>query len=247
MAVPNTREGLKTWCLTQIGHPVIDINVDDSQIENAIDEALQYFQEFHHDGVERTFLKHLITTDDITNKYITVSDQIVGVSKIFPVSSAKTSTNMFDVRYQLRLNDLFDFTSVSYTNYVMTMQHIRTLELLFTGDTPIRFNKHTNKLYIDWRWETDVQPGEYILGEAYVITDPETYTDVYNDRLLKKLATAYLKKMWGYNMKKFSGAVLPGGITMNGQVYYEEAVAECKEIEDLIRSSHQEPPEMIIG
>lgn len=247
MTIPTSRETLKTWCLTQIGHPVIDVNVDESQIDNAIDEALQYFQEFHHDGTERTYLKHLLTSDDITNKYITVSENIIGVRRVFPISSSKTSVNMFDIRYQLRLNDLYDFTSVSYVNYAMTMQHIRTLDLLFAGETPIRFNKHTDRLYIDWNWDTDVIAGEYIVAEVHLIVDPTTYTDVWNDRLLKKLTTAYLKKMWGYNMKKFKGAILPGGITMDGQTYYEEAVIEAKDIEDLIRSSHQEPPEFIVG
>jgi hypothetical protein len=127
------------------------------------------------------------------------------------------------------------------------MQHIRTLDMLFTGETPIRFNRHTDKLFIDWDWANDVQAGEWIIIEGYLIIDPTTYTDVFNDRMLKKLTTAYIKKQWGNNMKKFSGMQLPGGIVMNGQQIYEEAVAEIAELEDKIRDTYEEPPRFIMG
>jgi len=113
--------------------------------------------------------------------------------------------------------------------------------------TPIRFNRHTNKLFIDWDWQTKVDTGEFIIVEGFVIIDPDAYNKVYNDRLLKKLATAYIKKQWGNNMKKFQGMQLPGGITMNGQQIYNEAVDEINNLEQLIRDTHSEPPNFIIG
>ena len=233
--------------MRQLGFPVIDINVDDDQVEDCLDSALQYFQDFHFDGVERWYLKHQITDDDKTNKYIPVTENILGVTRIFPMGSTNASVNMFDLRYQMRLHELYDFTSTSYVNYVLTQQHIRTLDMLFTGEVSIRFNRHTDRLYIDWDWNNDVQTGEYIVIEGYIIIDPETYTDVYNDRMLKKLATAHIKRMWGNNMKKFGGMQLPGGIVMNGQQIYEEAVAEIAETEQLIRSTNEEPPRFMIG
>ena len=197
MAVPASRDQLKDFCLRQLGFPVIQINVDDDQVEDCIDLALQYFQDFHFDGIERGYFKHLLTTEDFTNQYIPITnDGIIGVTKIFSLSSSNATVNMFDLRYQLRLHELYDFTSTSYVNYVLTMQHLRTL---------------------------------------------------FNDRMLKRLATAYIKKMWGNNMKKFGGMQLPGGITMNGQQIYEEAVTEVKEIEDLIRSSYEQPPNFLMG
>lgn len=247
MAVPASREQLKDWCLRQLGFPVIEINVDDDQVDDRIDEALQYFQDFHFDGVERWYLKHQVTAQNKTDKYIPITDNIIGINRIFPVGSTNASVNMFDLRYQLRLHELYDFTSTSYVNYTLTMQHIRTLDMLFSGETPIRFNRHSNKLYIDWDWDFDIEVGEYIIVEGFIILDPNTYTDVYNDRMLKRLATAYIKRQWGNNMKKFAGMQLPGGIQMNGQQIYEEAVTEIKEIEDLIRDTYEEPPQFLVG
>ena len=247
MSIPASREQLKDWCLRQLGFPVIEINVDDDQVEDRIDEALQYFQDFHFDGVERWYLKHQVTAQNIADKYIPITDNIIGINRIFPVGSTNASVNMFDLRYQLRLHELYDFTSTSYVNYALTMQHIRTLDMLFSGETPIRFNRHSNKLYIDWDWNYDIQPDEWIVIEGFIILDPNNYTDVYNDRMLKKLATAYIKKQWGNNMKKFAGMQLPGGIQMNGQAIYEEAVTEIKEIEDLIRDTYEEPPQFLVG
>jgi len=247
LAVPASREQLKDWCLRQLGFPVIEINVDDDQVDDRIDEALQYFQDFHFDGVERWYLKHQVTAQNKTDKYIPITDNIIGINRIFPVGSTNASVNMFDLRYQLRLHELYDFTSTSYVNYTLTMQHIRTLDMLFSGETPIRFNRHSNKLYIDWDWDFDIEVGEYIIVEGFIILDPNTYTDVYNDRMLKRLATAYIKRQWGNNMKKFAGMQLPGGIQMNGQQIYEEAVTEIKEIEDLIRDTYEEPPQFLVG
>ena len=246
MSIPASREQLKDWCLRQLGHPVIDINVDDDQVEDRIDEALQYFQQFDYDGVERWYLKHQITETDVTNEYITIPDNIIGVNRIFPIGSS-SSMNMFDLRYQIRLHELYDFTSTSYVSYVLTQQHIRTLDLLFSGETPIRFNRHTSKLFIDHAWATSVNVGEWIIIECHLIIEPETYTKVYNDRMLKKLATAYIKQQWGTNMKKFAGMKLPGGISMNGQQIFDEATQEIKELEQLIRDTYETPPMFLIG
>jgi hypothetical protein len=247
MSIPASREQLKDWCLRQLGFPVIEINVDDDQVDDRIDEALQYYQQFHYDGVERWYLKHQITQQDKDNQYIPVTENIIGVTRIFPVGSTNASVNMFDLRYQLRLHELYDFTSTSYVNYVLTMQHIRTLDMLFSGETPLRFNRHTDKLRIDWDWANDIEVGEWIIIEGYIIVDPDSYTDVYNDMMLKRLATAYIKRQWGNNMKKFGGMQLPGGITMNGQQVYNEAIDEIKELEEKIRDTYEEPPQFLLG
>jgi len=247
MAVPASREQLKDWCLRQLGHPVIEINVDDDQVDDRIDEAFQYFQDFHFDGVERWYLKHQITQENKTNGWIPISENIIGVTRIFSIGSTNASVNMFDLRYQLRLHELYDFTSTSYVNYALTMQHIRTLDMLFSGEQPIRFNRHTDKLYIDMNWDSGLDVGEFVVIEGYIIVDPTSYSDVYNDRMLKRLATALIKRQWGNNMKKFQGMQLPGGIMMNGQQIYEEATEEIKEIEELIRLTYEEPPQFLVG
>jgi hypothetical protein len=240
---PRTRDDFREWCLRQLGEPVMKVNINDEQLEDAIDSALQFFRDFHFDGVEHWYVSHQIDATDLTNKYITVDDDIIGITRVFPVGSTNASINMFDLRYQLRLHDLYDFTSTSYVNYVLTQQHIRTLDLLFTGETPIRFNRHTHKLYCDWNWGAGaIGLGEYLVMEGFKVVDPDAYADVWNDRMFKRLGTAHVKKIWGQNMKKYSGMKLPGSIVMNGQTVYDEAVAEIAEVEAIIQSTYQEPP-----
>ena len=209
--------------------------------------AFEYWNEFHFNGTERTYVKHQMTEQDMTNQYVTVSDGLIGATRVLKVGGNKMAMNMFDLRYQLRLNDLWDLSSTSYVNYSLTMQHLATLDLLFTGETPIRFNRLTNKLYIDMDWGADIAVGEYIIIEGFVVTDPSAYTRVWNDRLLKKLATAYVKKQWGINMKKYAGMQLPGGISMNGQVIFDEAVKEIAEVEQNIRDTYEAPPAFLVG
>lgn len=244
---PANKEELKEFCLRQLGYPVVQINVDDVQVDDAVELAFEYWNEFHFDGTERVYLKHQMTEQDITNQYITVSDNLIGATRIFPVGGTNMAMSFFDLRYQLRLNDLWDLSSTSYVNYTLTMQHLRTLDMLFSGEQPVRFNKITNKFYIDWDWNNDIEANEWIIIEGYVITDPSLYTRVWNDRMLKKLATAYVKKQWGTNMKKFGGMQLPGGITMNGQQIFEEATKEIADAEQEIRSTYEQMPQFLVG
>jgi len=246
VAKPTTREEFKDHCLRRLGWPVIEINVDDDQVDDRVDEALEYFQQFHFDGTEKTYLKHQVTADDKTNGYLPLTENVKGVTRIFPVTSSNASVNMFDLRYQLRLHELYDFTSTSYVNYTLTMQHIRTLDLLFSGEVPVRFNKHTDRLYIDMDWENDVEVGEYLLLEAYVIVDPDTYNDVWTDKWLQRYCTALIKKQWGNNMKKYTGLQLPGGVQMDGQTIFQESLQEIQELEEEMRMTYEMPPEAFL-
>lgn len=247
MSSPKTKLELKNWCLRHLGHPVIKINMDQDQLDDAVDSAFQYMREFHIDATERWYLRHQITEQDVINKYIPIPDSVESVTRIFPAGSSNANANMFDLRYQLRLHDLYDFTSTSYVGYVMTQQHIRTLDILFSGETPLRHNRHTNKLYVDWDWANEAKVGRWMVIECYVIVNPDEYNRMYNNRMLKKLAAAYVKRQWGTNMKKYSGVQLIGGIMMDGQTIYNEADAEIKELETLIRNTYEPPPEFILA
>lgn len=244
---PENREELKDFCLRQLGSPVIQINVDDEQVNDAIELAFEFWNEFHFDGTERTYVKHQITAQDKANGYIQLSDQIIGAVRIFPVGGTNASMGMFDLRYQLRLNDLWDLSSTSYVNYSLTMQHLATLDLIFTGQTPVRFNKVNNRLYIDMDWMNDVDDGEFVIVEGMIITDPVQFTAVWNNRMLKKLATSYVKRQWGQNMSKFDKMQLPGGITMRGVDIYTEAMAEIAATEQEIRNTYEAPPGFLVG
>lgn len=176
MAKIRTRSEFKDYCLRRLGWPVIDINVDDDQLEDRIDDALQFFNDYHFDGTEKIYMKHQITQADINRHWIYCPDAVTFVTGVLPFDDSNASVNMFDLRYQLRLHDLYDFTSVSYVSYEITMQHIRTLNLLFSGTPQFRFNRKQNKLYLDIDWTRDVNVGDYVIMECYRRLSPDSVT-----------------------------------------------------------------------
>lgn len=247
MANPSSRQGFIDYCLRRLGHPVIEINIDDDQVEDRIDDAFQFYREYHYDAVERVYLKYQITSDDMTNKYIPINDNIVGVDRILPFSNRSTGINIFDVRYQILINDLYSLMSTDLIYYSQVKTQIELINQLLVGVKPVRFNRHMNRLYIDMDWEADVEVGSFIIVECYRILDPDTYTDVYNDRFLKQYATALIKRQWGENMKKFQGVQLPGGVLLNGQQIFDEAVEELTRLEQEMQSRFELPPDMFVG
>ena len=270
MAIPTSKSTFASYCKRALGFGVIDINVSDDQIDDRIDEALQYFAQYHYDGIEKMYLKHKITQDTIdrcrtnattsaTDKvdssvsasfeegknFIPVPDSIVSITQIFPFSNAQTNS-MFDIRYQLRLNDLYDFSSTSIIHYQMTMQQLDLLEHVLVGEVPIRFNQHQNRLYLDMDWE-QMEADEFIIIECYRKIDPATYTDIFDDIYLKRYATALIKKQWGANLSKFNGVATLGGVTMNGEQIYSQAIEEIQRLEEQIQLSFETPIDYMIG
>ena len=268
MAVPSTRETLKQYCLRNLGKPVIDINVDDDQVEDRIDEALQYFAQYHVDGVERMYLKYEVTQADVTrmttdssesitedsvtttwkqgNNFLVVPSSVISVVNVFPLSD-RANLNMFDVRYQLRLNDLYDFSSTSIVHYEMTMQHLDFLDHILVGEKPMRFNQLSNKLFLDMDWSNDISVGEFLIFEVYRKVDPATYTALFDDLYLKRYTTTLIKRQWGQNLSKFSGTAMLGGVTLNGPELFSTAIDEQSRLEEEIRLNYEEPPHMQQG
>lgn len=247
MATVTTREQLKEYCLRRLGAPVIEINVDDEQIEDRIDDAFQFYREYHYDAVEMVYLKHQITAEDIANLYVPVPDSVVGVSRILPFSNRSDGTNIFSIRYQILINDLYSLMSTNLIYYYQVKQELELINQVLVGTKPVRFNRHMNRLYIDMDWTGDVNVGDYIIVECYRILDPETYRDVYNDRFLKQYTTALFKRQWGENLKKFAGVQLPGGVTINADKIYEDALEEIKQIEAEMQSRFELPVDMFTG
>lgn len=247
MAKPTTREDFINYCLRKLGHPVIEINVDEDQVEDRIDEALDFYHQFHNEGTVLHWLSHQVDATDISNKYFTVDEDIIGVRRILPVTDKNNIGGMFDIRYQWRLNDMQNFSSLQLNYYDTTMKHMTLINQILVGEAPIRFNRHMDRVYVDMDWDKDVAVGDWIVMEAWLVVDPETYTDVYGDRMLQKYATALLKKQWGNNMKKYQGVQLIGGVEMNGQTIYEEADAEIKELEEEFRRVYELPVRFFVG
>jgi len=246
MAVPTSRSEFTENCLRRLGKPVIEINVDDDQVSDRIDEALRYYWDYHFDGSEKTYYKHIITQQDIDNKYITIPENIIGVVNIFDLGSALGLNNLFNIRYQIALNDLYTLTSVSMVPYYMAMSHIQFLEQMLVGKQPIRYNRHMNKLYIDMSWD-QIATDNYLVVEAYQVVDPDTYTNAWADRWLLRYATCLIKQQWGQNMKKFQGMKLPGGLEFNGQKIYDEATQERDVLEKEMIYTYSLPATDMIG
>ena len=273
MAVPSTKATLKTYCLRALGYGVIDINVSDDQVDDRLDEALQYFAQYHYDGIEKMYLKHLITTADVARarsdasssatdtadnsitatwyegkNFLPIPSAVVSVVRVFPFTDTGGGSSMFDIRYQLRLNDLFDFSSTDILHYQMTMDNIDLLNSILVGETPIRFNQHQNRLYVEMDWANDVTADvDYLVIECYRKLDPTTYTDIYDDIYLKRYATALIKKQWGANLSKFKGVTMLGGVEMDGETIYSQAVEEQNTLEEEIQLAFELPINYMIG
>jgi hypothetical protein len=321
MAVAS-REQLKQYALRALGAPVLEINVDNTQLEDRLDEALDYFNLYHYEGVEQMYLKHMInaslltvtgstsippistklintqggtcevirqwnkesTTNvwtvknvqgdwtvvgsevkdtanqsgpvlglvasmvlgEVDNKYITTPDYVYGVTKILNIGQASSSKNIFDLQYQLRLNDLYDLTSTSIVYYKTVMSHLAMLDLELNGHPLYRFNRMQNRLYLDVNWETDVIVGDYILIQGYRAVNPADFSKVFNEPWLKHYVVALFKRQWAINIKKFSGLQLPGGVTLDGDKLYVEATKEIQDLEDELRTKSA-PLEFMMG
>lgn len=246
MAVPSTRATFKEYCLRSLGKPVLEINVDDDQVEDRIDEALKYYWDYHFDGSSKTYYKYQLTADDITNQYITLPDNIIGVVNLFDIGDYTSSNNIFNIRYQIALNDLYTLTFQSMVPYYMAFQHLQLMQEILVGRQPIRYNRHRNIVHIDMNWDK-VVVGQYIILEAYQIVDPDTYTDAWGDRWLARYATALIKRQWGSNITKFNGIQMPGGITFNGEKIYNDAIEEITKLEAEMISSYSLPVTDMIG
>ena len=257
MATITNRTDFTNYCLRRLGFPVIDINVDDDQVQDRIDDALQYWQDYHFDGLQKVYWIKVLNQTDINNQYLdatTAQDghgntlEIAGISRIFPLSDSQATIDMFDLRYQLRLNELYDFTSASYINYTLTQQHLRSLEIQFTGEVPIRFQRHMQRLYIDWAWgDMEAPVGQVVVAEAYALIDPSIYNLVWNDRWLKEYATCLIKRTWGNNLSKFAGLQLPGGVTLDGKQIYNEACEEIERLEKEMETNYGAPLEWFMN
>lgn len=247
MAVPTSRQEFKQYCLRKLGAPVIEINVDDDQIEDRIDEALRYYWDYHFDGSEKVYYKHQVTDLDKANKYITLPENILGAVRIFPIGDPVVrSDDLFNIRYQIALNDLYTLTSVSMIPYYMVMEHLSLVSEMLVGQQPIRYSRHKDRLYVDMDWQS-IRTGEYLLVEAYEVIDPDVYTDVWSDRWLQNYTAAKIKYQWGSHLTKFVGMSLPGGVQFNGEKILEDARQEIEKMEAEMISSYSLPVSDMIG
>ena len=271
MTQPSSRQGLIDYSLRKLGYPVVEINVDDDQIDDLVDDAIQYFNERHYDGIEKVFLKHQLSQNELntirtgvttttatstvgiatlsyteTNNFIKLPDHVIGVNNVFKIDSSTISSGLFNIKYQLFLNDLYYYGALDLLNYAMVKTYLEDLSRLITPDIQIRFNKKNHRLYLDIDW-SQMSPNNYLILDCYRMVNPADASSVYNDWWLKKYLTALIKRQWGSNLKKFGGIQMPGGVTLNGQQIYDEAIAEIKELEEEMYVVNALPTEIMMG
>jgi len=279
MAQPSSRQELIDYCKRKLGAPVLEINVADEQIEDLVDDAIQFFQERHFDGVYPTFLKYQLTDDDINRgrsqptsgvgistitvdhnvglttqfnfyeggNYLQIPPSVIGVNKIFHFDGTNTITNnMFSVKYQLFLNDIYYWGSTELLTYAMVKTYLEDIEFLLTTQKQIRFNKRQDRLYLDIDWGS-VNAGTYLIIDCYRTLDPSDYSRVWNDSFLKMYLTALIKKQWGQNLMKFQGVKLPGGVELNGRQIYDDGQKELDVIMEKMSNTYELPPLDMIG
>ena len=281
MAKPATRQELIDYCLRKLGAPVLEINVDDDQIDDAIDDALQLFNERHFDGVERMYLKYKISEEDIdrgkatgtdgvgivtttvnstsvsglgtvtsnwyeTSNFIQVPDSVIGIEKVFKFDTNTISGSMFGIKYQLFLNDLYNFNSIDLLQYSMVKTYLEDINMLLTTDKQVRYNKRQDRLYLDIDWSAQSKDGLLVM-DCWRILDPDQFTGVYNDSFLKLYLTALIKRQWGQNLSKFKGVKLPGGVEFNAREIYDDAEREIEAIRERLINEYELPPFDMIG
>ena len=251
MANPSTRQGLIDYCLRRLGDPVIEINLDPDQIEDRVDEAIQYWREYHADATYRTYVTHLVTDSDVSNEYVDVSSDVIQVTRLFRISSSfNTSFNFFDIKYQMMLNDIADMQNFAgdLAYYEQLNQYLSLLDMKLNGHPQTTWSRHMNRLYLHGDFaDRDVQADEYIVYEAYKTVNPGSFGAVYNDMWLKEYTTALLKQQWGSNLLKFEGMQLPGGVTLNGRQIYDDAVVDIDKLREKIRLDFEMPADFFVG
>ena len=265
-----SKQALIDYALRKLGSPVVEINVDYQQAEDRLEDAIEYFQERHYDGVDKVFFRHEVTAEDRDNQYINTNDfgplngitndasaptgsDIVSITKVLQFGDL-SNINMFDVRYQMALNDYFGInrglggnSSLGLASYDSTKRYINLIEDFFQPEKTLNFNKVSNRLHIDMNWQDEIQVAEWLIIQAYVKLNPEIYTEIYDDRYLKEYFTALLKKQWGQNLSKFEGVQMPGGVVLRGGQIYQEAQIEIDKVEEMLLSRYELPVDFMTG
>jgi len=272
VAKPSSKEDLKEYALRKLGKPVLEINVDDDQIDDLIDDAIQLYHERHGEGIDRVFLKHKITQAEkdimvgtastttatstfggITSidytegaNYLPLPDSVIAVQKVFKMDSSTISAGMFNLKYQIFLNDLYYYGAIDLLNYSMTKSYLETLDYILNPDVQIRFNKKNSRLYLDLNVK-ELTNDDFLILDCFRVVDPQSETNVYNDHWLKQYTTSLIKRQWGQNLIKFTGVKLPGGLELNGRQLYDDAVMELEKLDQKLMEEYAMPPLDFVG
>jgi hypothetical protein len=245
MAV-TTRLELKEYCLRKLGKPVININVDDTQVEDRVDEALETFQEKHYDATERDWVYYELTQTDLDNGWVAIPDDILVVIGLLPFSEIAAQADLFSYQYQLALKELSPWRPLNQLDYYMKVTNYESINDMTSVTPTFDFSKHAGKLKI-FEDLKKLGVGYKLAVHVQRIIDPAQVPKIYNDKWLKEFTTALVKRQWGENLKKMSGITLLGGVELNGQQIFDEAMDEIAKLEENLEETYMLPNDFIVG
>lgn len=244
--VPTTRSEFKDWVLRKLGSPAIKIRVTEEQVDDRVDEALWMYATFHGEGNDRFYYKYQISAADKQNKFIILPENIIGAVRVFDLGSAFGTGDLFNVQYQLALNDLWTLTNFNLVPYYMAFEHLQVIQQILVGRQPIRYSRNTNTFYLDTNWDR-FAVGDWIVIECLAVIDPEEYERVWGDVWLQKYTAALVKRNWGENMTLFADVPLVGGQKFNAERILQDANLEVQRLEQELRDTWEIPPSMMVG
>ena len=263
---PSSKTELKDYALRRLGYPTIDINVATEQLDDLVEEAIDYYQEYHYNGSYKAFLR-IEVTEAIKNNaqaysqegssawyginnYVDTAPGTLGINHVYTSIGASSIVpgNIFNIKYQIFLNDIYAMTHGHILHYFLTSQYLETLDWITNSQANrrVKWNEHQGRLYLDMDW-SDFEVGDYILVDCTMRQDPDTYTGMYNDNWLKDYVEALFQQQWGRNLSKYDGIQMLGGVTLNGQQIFQEACDSIEKLEQEIRQSYELNPAMFIG
>lgn len=240
-----SRNDLSEYCLRRLGKPVIKINVAQEQIDDSIDEAIQVYRERHYDATEETWVIYELTQADVDNGFITLDDSISVVEEMLPESFLAYNNDFMSYGYQVTVGAFTNFRNFDTINYEMTMMNLQQISDSLPSHNRVIHTKHMNKLA--FRSKSLMTAGEKVFLKVFKEIDPEAYSHVYDDKWLKRYATALIKRQWGNNLKKHEGIVLLGGVSVNGQQIHDEAVEEIAQLEEQLSETYELPTDFFMA
>lgn len=242
---PTDRDSFIQYCKGKLGYPIIRVEITDPQADSCVDDALTKFREYHYDATHRTYYQHQVTQDDINNGWIPCPDRITSVVRV--ISCTADNLSIFDVRYQLRLQDFYNFSNVSMQHYVITMEKLALIDWLLNPEPTLAFERLSNRIYLNADWSHRVNIGDFLVIEVYEYLEEDDYPRIFQDKWLKDYATSLMRRQWGSNIKKFTGVQTTGGVVLNGQQIYDEATGEIEQLEEKLYRDYQAPCRIFIG
>ena len=251
------RDDLIDYCLRALGHPVVEVNIDEEQLDDRIDEALQWFREHHPDGSKRFYLKHQLTQEDIDNQHVDFADDLdlTAVVRMIPMTFNNAHSGWFSDAWQVMAYTITDFTRGSgivgdLAYYEQMQQNLSLIDMKLGGTPQITFDRQYNRINLHIS-KTKLSVGDYVVVEVYGIRNPDDsvneYNSLWNHKFVKEYSTALIKRQWGMNLVKFDGMVLPGGVTVNARQIYEDSLQDIERIMTKFREEEDEGPIFFMG